>query len=261
VNEIRRDSVHALSGAYVVDALDDAERAGFEAHLVGCRECQAEVASLREAAAMLADDAAMTPPPSLRANVLAGIRTIRPLPPETGSETGEDSSVGEVEDDRTGENVVPFRRRRFNPRLLAAAAAVLAVVGVGAVVENVRDEPGSSQLPVADQVMAASDAKHVKVSFPDGSVATVVRSESVGKAVLVTQKMAAPPEGKVYELWLRDPSGTMIPAGVMNGAGNQKQVLKGNAADATAAAISVEPAGGSEQPTSEPIAMFDFQQA
>ena len=42
--------VHALSGAYAVDALDDIERAAFERHLAACAECRAEVASLRETA-------------------------------------------------------------------------------------------------------------------------------------------------------------------------------------------------------------------
>src|SRR5918997_984458 len=45
--------IHALSGAYAVDALDDVERAGFERHLTGCAACRAEVPSLREAAAAL----------------------------------------------------------------------------------------------------------------------------------------------------------------------------------------------------------------
>ncbi|MBU2075761.1 MAG: zf-HC2 domain-containing protein, partial [Actinobacteria bacterium] len=42
------NDVHALSGAYAVDALDDIERAQFERHLVECAECRAEVDSLRE---------------------------------------------------------------------------------------------------------------------------------------------------------------------------------------------------------------------
>ncbi len=65
--------IHALSGAYAVDALDDIERVGFERHLAGCATCRAEVASLREAAAALADDVALAPPPELRAAVLEGI--------------------------------------------------------------------------------------------------------------------------------------------------------------------------------------------
>ena len=40
------DDIHALSGAYAVDALDDVERAEFERHLASCAACREEVASL-----------------------------------------------------------------------------------------------------------------------------------------------------------------------------------------------------------------------
>jgi anti-sigma-K factor RskA len=254
VTKSRNGSIHALSGAYVVDALDDAERAAFEEHLPGCHDCQAEVSSLREAAAMLADDAALTPPASLRANVLAGIRTVRPLPPEVGAVEQADPS------DTALAEVVPLRRHRFRMGALVAAA-VLAVLGIAAVAQPWRDDPSVSQVSAADKVMAAGDAKHVKVSFPDGATATVIRSAKMGKAVVVTAKMPAAPNGKVYELWLRNPAGRMVPAGLMKGSGDQKQLLQGDAANANAAAISLEPSGGSKEPTNEPIALFDFDQA
>ena len=73
--------IHALSGAYAIDALDDIERAQFERHLAKCAECRAEVESLREASAMLAETTAVEPPADLRDRLLAEIRTVRPLPP------------------------------------------------------------------------------------------------------------------------------------------------------------------------------------
>jgi anti-sigma factor RsiW len=74
--------MHPLSGAYAVDALDDIERARFERHLAECPDCTAEVASLREAAAMLAHSVDTEPSADLRAKVLAEISTVRPLPPQ-----------------------------------------------------------------------------------------------------------------------------------------------------------------------------------
>ena len=239
MTEASHGSIHALSGAYVVDALDDAERMSFEGHLPGCHDCQVEVAGLREAAAVLAEEAALAPPAALRARVLADISKVRPLPPETEA------------------TVVPLRRHRLRWITMAAAAVVLAIVGVGAVVQPWRDEARPTP---AEQVMAASDATHVKVTLADGSSATVVRSVSEGKAVLVTRGMKPAPDGKVYELWLQNPQGTMVPAGLMTGSGDRTQLLEGDAAHATAAAISVEPSGGSRAPTSEPIALFDFKQ-
>ena len=49
--------------------------------------------------------------------------------------------------------------------------------------------------------------------------------------MLLTEDMAAPPPGKVYELWLQDETGTMKPAGLMTTAGDHKLLLKGDAAE------------------------------
>ena len=58
--------VHALAGAYALDALEPAETADFEEHLQSCGSCRDEVRSLRGATGALAIDVAETPPPSLR---------------------------------------------------------------------------------------------------------------------------------------------------------------------------------------------------
>ena len=64
------DDPSLLTGAYALDALDATDRETFERHLAGCETCAEEVASLREAAARLADDSWSTPPPRLRRQVL-----------------------------------------------------------------------------------------------------------------------------------------------------------------------------------------------
>lgn len=74
---------HALTGAYVCDALDAAERAAFEAHLATCDACAREVADLRETTAALAMAAAEPPPARLHAAVTAQIATTPQLPPLT----------------------------------------------------------------------------------------------------------------------------------------------------------------------------------
>jgi anti-sigma factor RsiW len=60
------DDIHALVGAYALDAVDDLERAAFDRHLRGCGACQAEVTELQETAARLADGTWSVPPPALR---------------------------------------------------------------------------------------------------------------------------------------------------------------------------------------------------
>ena len=53
----------------------------------------------------------------------------------------------------------------------------------------------------------------------------------------------------------------MMPAGLMTKAGDNKVLLKGDAAKATGVGITVEPEGGSKQPTTEPIALFELGKA
>ncbi len=245
------ESVHALSGAYVVDALDDEERKTFERHLPGCLDCQEEVASLREAAVTMADAVAVEPPASLRASLLAEISTVRQLPPET-----KPADAGRS----TGATVLPFRSRRFRLASLAAAAAVAAAVTVG-IAWQPWSQQETTQLTAADQVLSAGDAQKVSIDFKDGSTASVYRSVSKGRAVILTTDMAAPPEGKVYEIWFRTPDGEMVPAGLMPKAPDNKVLLEGNAARATGVGITIEPEGGSKQPTSDPIAMFELDEA
>ena len=249
-------SLHALSGAYVVDALDDDERATFEEHLPGCLDCQAEVASLREAVAVMAHGAATPPPPSLRASVLAGIATVRPLPPEHV----EGAPALAEEDDRPLAAVVPLRPRRRRLAGAVASVAAAAAIVTGMVYQPWADDAKIGTLLPADQVMTAADVQKVSVDFTDGSRAEVYRSKSKGKAVIITHGMAAPPSGKVFELWLRDAAGTMRPAGLMSAAGDQKVLLKGDATKADAVGITVEPEKGSTRPTTKPIAMFELDQ-
>ena len=58
-----------------------------------------------------------------------------------------------------------------------------------------------------------------------------------------TEDMPSPPSGKVYELWLQNAEGRMVPAGLMPIAADQTFVLDGDAAAAVGAGITVEPEG------------------
>jgi anti-sigma-K factor RskA len=227
--------IHALSGAYAVDAVDDIERASFERHLAGCPSCRAEVESLRAASAALADDATTTPPPALRAAVLGDISRVRPLPPVT---------VGS-----------PVHRRKWFPALVAAV--VLALVGVGGAVWQPWRDDTSVAPSVTDQVLSDPAAQRFTKDLGGGVTATVVRSAKLNRAVIVTENMPAPPEGKVYQLWLQTPNRHMNAAGLMP-AGADTVLFEGDADDAVGAGVSLEPAGGSAQPT-KVVALIDFE--
>lgn len=244
--------IHALSGAYAVDALDDLERARFEVHLAECADCRAEVDSLREAAAGLAELAPVPPPAGLRDRVLADVARVRPLPPlEAHPSTSSDAGS-------TGLRRHPRARRALHWPLLAAAAMVLAIVGFGSVVQPWQHDTNQGRISAVDQVLRATDAQRVASTLPDGGRATLVRSVSQRRAVLLTHDLRPAPGGHVYELWLQSPDGRMEPAGLMSSGGDRAVLLHGDAAVAKAAGITIEPAGGSAQPTTQPIALFDL---
>ena len=67
------EDIHALSGAYAVDALDDVERARFERHLAGCPACRAEVDGLASAASELSVLTEAAPPISASARSATSI--------------------------------------------------------------------------------------------------------------------------------------------------------------------------------------------
>ena len=230
--------IHTLSGAYAVDALDDVERARFERHLHECAACREEVDSLRDAAALLSEPEAVAPPAGLRDRVLADIGTVRPLPPVVTSRVSAPAS----------------RRTPLRSLLVAAAAAVVLIVGL---VTWSPWHDDTSRVSVADSILAAPDAVRVTEKVPGGNGAalTLVASRSLNRAAMVGDKVPEPADGTTYQLWLQQPGRGMVSAGLMPDS-HETTVLTGQLSTATAAAITVEPAGGSDHPSGKPIVVF-----
>jgi anti-sigma-K factor RskA len=278
--------LHHLSGAYAVDALDDAERASFEQHLAACADCRAEVAELSATAHSLGALTEATPPASLRSSVLSGIARVRPLPPlheddekparvvtapaaDTPAVRLDDAltatpggaasgSAGPTSTEISGEpepdtNVVPIRRRRT---AWFAAAAAAAVVAIGGVAWSPWSDDSSSTSPMA-QVVAASDAMRM-TSAKGGMTAEVAYSRQLGKAAIDVTGLPPAPDGKTYQLWYVGAGGTITSAGLfgVDAEGNGQALLAGQAAPTDKVAVSVEPAGGSDQPTTDPLVVL-----
>jgi anti-sigma-K factor RskA len=76
--------------------------------------------------------------------------------------------------------------------------------------------------------------------------------------VLVADNLAAAPSGQTYQMWLQAAGGNFVSAGLVPSGRNETVVLEGDAATAQGAGVSIEPSGGSAQPTTTPIALFAF---
>lgn len=276
--------VHTLTGAYVCDALDPAEREAFEEHLAQCAACRQEVAELREVTSVLAKAVALEAPARLKTSVDARVAVTRQLPPEVGAEfAGRSGSEGEGnarEKDQAGEigergsdasqsgaQVTPIgaapSRRRLRRSAWAgwAAAAALAGVAIGLGVHTASQQQQinalSQQAGVMQQVLSAPDARKGSAELRTGGYAAVLDSRSRDEAVISFTGLAAPPPGKAYQLWMMGPSGARsggllaLPA-----AGNPKPIVAHGLGDAQTIGLTVEPAHGSVQPTTTPILLL-----
>lgn len=249
--------LHTLTGAYALHALSPEERAEFERHLGDCPPCAQEVRELGATAARLGLAVTVTPPAALKEQVMRRITAERQDPPGVP---------------RPAPGPAARRRGRALPRL-ALAACLAAAASFGGVAvwqhQEARDAQQQAQRferrsEALASVLAAPDARVTTGKLTDGATGTVVVSRDRNKAAFLASGMPEPPSGKVYQLWFDD-EGTMRPAGLMD-----RSVLSGPAlavlmdgpvGTARAMGITVEPAGGSRQPTTAPLALMDFPAA
>ncbi|GAA2906626.1 hypothetical protein Acy02nite_75090 [Actinoplanes cyaneus] len=236
--------IHALAGAYVLDAVDDLERAAFDRHLSECDACRGEVGELREAAVRLAGGTWSVPPPRLRDNVLDEIRKTRQLPPRAAKPV-----------------VAPAGRRR---RLVAVAAAVvLAAAGAGTAAyqiqdQRVRDAQASAAATRAEQervnsILASPDLT-VRTQQLDGGGRVTIAYSRLRDAGVVSLIADAPPTGgRVFQLWTVHAT-KPVDEGVL--AVGQTSVVKviDHMPSASDVGVTAEPAGGSRVPTDPMLA-------
>lgn len=253
---------HMGTGAYVLDALPDAERRGFEEHLAACTACQTEVASLSETVARMAAREAEQPPPDLKDRVMAIVGTTGQLPP-----IARHSRPGPVSEtppspapEESRAESLPEPRRYSRRSIFALAAGVLVVAGAGGIAyDQYREATGlrREQDRVA-AVLAESDARVVRGGVRGGGRATVVSSRRRDQAVVVVSGLAAAPQGREYQLWFIESQTHARSLGLLGRTPPTSNTLlvSGEIAKAIAFGITVEPQGGSPQPSTTPIAVI-----
>ncbi|MGI8946613.1 MAG: anti-sigma factor [Ornithinimicrobium sp.] len=226
--EDTKSHVEDLLAAFALDAVDEQERALVEDHLRDCPSCVGELADYADTAAQLSEGLEVAPPPQLRDRLL--------------DEVAQEAAV-----------VRPMRRSGRAARWLAGAAAagLIAVGGWG--IWSLLEE----DLTPAQEVVQAADAVEHEATV-EGVQVTVVTSQERDGAVLLGAELPELEEGQVYQAWYVRPDGGVDSAGVLADAGTDAQ-LSGDPQGSTAIALSVEPTGGSQQPTTEPIGAIPLQ--
>ncbi|WP_427923427.1 anti-sigma factor [Streptomyces sp. cg40] len=257
----RRGDLHSLAAPYALDALEPGERAQFEKHLKKCERCAFEVRGLTEGAARLARSMAAQPPPAMRDRVLSAIRNTPQEPGplrERGRETREytprlPAHVWGAEPQASRARV-PQRRPFFVPFATATAAAALVVASLFAVQANrTQDKLDAAQAQSREiaHVLAAPDARATTGADTAGRSIGVIASASEGRAVVTLSGYGALPSGRVRQLWLMRPNVQPRSLGLFKD--DTPLVTTGLDKSATSLAVTVEPDGGSPQPTTQPV--------
>jgi anti-sigma-K factor RskA len=231
-----------LKEAYVLDALPVEERRSFEEYLVAHPERQAEIDELSAVAGLLAfSPHEQEPPPSLRRRIMDTVEA-EAAQPRVHYHTGRRSWLAGLWE-------------AVGVRDLVLAVAALLVIGLFSwsmlLQGEVRDLQGHVQSlqsqPQGPQMIALGGE-----GTKQGARAELVTLEG-DRAVLVAENMPPIPEGKTYEIWVIK-GDTPQPSGLFKPKGNSIAAVVENPVEgADAVAVTVEPEGGSKEPTTDPM--------
>ncbi|MFE4950505.1 anti-sigma factor domain-containing protein [Leifsonia sp. NPDC056665] len=197
------------------------------------------------------------PPAALKAALFARIAETPQLAPE------EEQAAPSTAEPARAPHPTPAEARaarrwfqRPGAILASAAAAVIlfiagAFVGVSLAGTDSYQQQQSSALAALN---ASPDTQRSTAPITGGGTATLVWSARLGQSAIVATDLPQLAGGKTYELWYIR-GGAATPAGTMDSAGHVAtwRVLTGTMTPGDTIGMTVEPSGGSKQPTTKPI--------
>lgn len=228
--------LHTLSGAFALNALSEEEAEQFRLHLEACPACRQEVRELQQAAARMGAGAQLAPPAHLRERVLAAADRTPQLPPRTAG----------------GGSVVEVPPHRWGRRMLLVAAAVVLVVGAAVGIGQLGDRSDTQESLLAEgvvRVFEAGDAHTAEMPTEIGGTIRVAASPELNQMAVDTDELPALDAEHVYQLWAVKGQ-EMESVTVLE---PEKGAFMEMPSPDTEVAITVEPLGGSDQPTTDPI--------
>lgn len=231
--------------AYAVGALDADEVAALEAHLEQCASCRTELAEYRAMSESLLTAVPPKQPPTLLRKRL--------------------------------QNQLPSARKRSSPQLtwnfyrLAAGVAVIALLAFNLVSLRQTRQIQMQQTELENQMNDAQVALAM-LSYPgierlsvDGGNLTgsFLLDKDQNIAALIVWNLPQLSKNQTYQAWLIDPQGGRVSAGVFRPQTDQAyttQIITTNKgfSNYVGVGVTVEPAGGSDQPTGKRVLKVDF---
>jgi hypothetical protein len=225
------------AASYVLRAIPDGEWEGYAAHVSGCQVCASKIEELTFVSdALLSGLPQLSAPPEIRSRVMAVVRAESELL----------LAAGPMADQ-------PIRRessRRFSllrlrpwPAAVLAASLLALGIGGGALLGGGGDGAGG---PAARTIAC--------VKAPGG--ATCQMRVAGENAKLIVAGLKAPPEGRIYQVWLKRDNGTAPePTEALFSVRNGRTSVDvpGDLHGVKQVLVTDEPLGGSEVPTRQPV--------
>jgi anti-sigma-K factor RskA len=241
MSEMNNERFEDLKDAYVLGALPEEERRSFEDYLAAHPERQAEIDELGAVAGLLAfSPQEQEPSPELRSRVMEVVEA--------------EAEPRRVRGRSTFARVGDF----LSVRSLALGAAALLVIGLLSWNVLLQGQVQDLQGQVADAQAQQSKTIELKGSWAEQGATAEVASMQGNEIVLVARNMPSVPEDRTCQIWVikgdvPEPSGLFQPDG--NGTATP---ITNSIKKADVIAVTVEPAGGSEQPTSDPVLLAEL---
>lgn len=239
--------------AYLLGALEPDEMATFERHAEGCKRCRAEARWLMPAMQALPESIErVQPPPQLRERLMAEVRA--DIAAEESAAADKRAAAGERSRGRGD-----WRQRLGalwhgeGPRGLRPAVGLAALLLVVAAVAGyvIGDNGASSQTGGAASTVVSGRAP--------GIVATMVREGEGGSLHLKNVKPI--PDGRVLEAWVqRDGEVAPVRALFVPDREGRATTTVTDMSGVETVMVTVEPAGGTDAPTSAPIVTMPIPQ-
>ncbi|QCU79043.1 anti-sigma factor [Citricoccus sp. SGAir0253] len=248
-----------LLAAWALDAVDEDERARIEERLRTDPVLRAEADALLRATDRLGAGEAVAPPAGLRDRVLDAIAAEARSSGDAGAHSGAPSAgpgpaaPASLQDHR--ERRRPGRRRAWAAVAATAAAAAAAAALLLAHPWQPAGLTERDQAVAIEQVLEQDGARRGTAPVAGGGTVEVARAPS-GETVLAARDLPAPQGGRVYQLWTLRGQGDPESAGLLELEDGRALVRLDGVPETAALAVTVEPAGGSTAPTTDPVVVL-----
>jgi anti-sigma-K factor RskA len=226
--------------AYLLDALPGDEALEVERHIEGCARCRERARWLRASVEMLPTAVEqLEPPPQLRERLMETVRA------EAAGHASQEPARGRDRSTRARDPRGWLGRLFALPRPAMALGALLLAIGAGVLgyAAGTGDEGGKTTTVRADVA-------------PPGARVTLERDGDRG-----VLRVSGLPQHKnrIYEVWLA--RGKQVsPAGLfqVDRTGQGAAAIVHGLSDSDRVMVSLEPPGGSAQPTSDPLVITEI---